>query len=209
MPTKKHLSEITGTLSKTTKMPGKSFGLSALDCITGSKLRKVKGSVCEKCYAMKGTYTFPVVKKAHKDRLAKLSDPKWISSIAGQIDSEHFRWHDSGDLQSFDHLINIVAVCFLTPNTKHFLPTKEYGLIRKMNKQGGTILTNIVIRPSSPMIDQGPMKEFTHTSTVHDRTAGFGFICPVAENKSIKSCDEAKCRACWDPSIPNISFRRH
>jgi len=45
---------IGGDLSATTKMPCKSFNLPAWECKTGSKLAKIKGSVCFNCYAMKG-----------------------------------------------------------------------------------------------------------------------------------------------------------
>ena len=42
-------------------MPGKSISLSAEKCITGSKLAKIKDTVCEDCYALKGAYRYPVV----------------------------------------------------------------------------------------------------------------------------------------------------
>ena len=56
-------------LGKTSKMRGYSFGLDARNCITGSKLRKVKGSVCAKCYAMKGNFNFPSVRKNKETNL--------------------------------------------------------------------------------------------------------------------------------------------
>ena len=40
---------IGGMLSDTSKMPSYSINLSALDCITGSKLVNVKDSVCYGC----------------------------------------------------------------------------------------------------------------------------------------------------------------
>ena len=45
-------------LSSTSKMPSKSFGFGAQRCLVGSKLRNVKGSTCENCYAMKGAFTW-------------------------------------------------------------------------------------------------------------------------------------------------------
>jgi hypothetical protein len=38
--------EITGSLSKPSKMPGHAYGLPAKECKTGGKLQKVKGSTC-------------------------------------------------------------------------------------------------------------------------------------------------------------------
>ena len=49
--------KITGSLTRTSKMPGLSYSLPAWECKTGSKLRKIKGSVCASCYALKGNYT--------------------------------------------------------------------------------------------------------------------------------------------------------
>ena len=46
--------KLVGGLSKPSKMPGWAYGIPAKECKTGSKLRQVKGSTCEKCYALKG-----------------------------------------------------------------------------------------------------------------------------------------------------------
>ena len=43
---KEKLKEITGSLSKPSKMPGHAYGLPAKECKTGGKLQKVKGSTC-------------------------------------------------------------------------------------------------------------------------------------------------------------------
>ena len=52
-------------MTRTKKMPGLSYSLPAWECITGAKLRKVKGSVCAGCYALKGNYTrYPAIKAA-------------------------------------------------------------------------------------------------------------------------------------------------
>ena len=53
----KEAKKITGSLTRTSKMPGLSYSLPAWECKTGSKLRKIKGSVCASCYALKGNYT--------------------------------------------------------------------------------------------------------------------------------------------------------
>ena len=62
--------DITGSLSKPSKMPGHAYGLPAQECKTGSKLAKVKGSTCSSCYALKGCYVFKVVKAAQYKRQA-------------------------------------------------------------------------------------------------------------------------------------------
>ncbi len=111
--------EILGSyLSCTSKMPCYSFNLSALDCIKGSKLVNVKGSVCYGCYALNGNYkryNLPL-KLQHKTKNINKND--WCKALAYLInnqdnkkDKNFFRWHDSGDLQSVDHLKKIIEVC--------------------------------------------------------------------------------------------------
>ena len=53
---KKEAREITGGLSKPSKMPGPAHNLPAVACKTGAKLVKIPGSVCAGCYALKGRY---------------------------------------------------------------------------------------------------------------------------------------------------------
>ena len=61
----KEAKKITDSFTKTTKMPGLSYSLPAWECKTGSRLRKITGSVCASCYALKGNYTrYTEIKKA-------------------------------------------------------------------------------------------------------------------------------------------------
>ena len=69
---------ITHTLSKPSKMPGFAIGIPAKECKTGAKLRKIKGSVCYGCYALKGCYVFPDVQAAQYKRLAAITNPLWV-----------------------------------------------------------------------------------------------------------------------------------
>ena len=56
----KDLQNEIGTLSNTSKMPAYSFGISAFKCKVGSRLAKIKGTTCYKCYALTGFYRMPV-----------------------------------------------------------------------------------------------------------------------------------------------------
>ena len=108
----KEAKQITGGLSKPSKMPGPAFNLPAAACLTGAKLVKVTGSTCAGCYALKGRYRFGNVQKALKRRLAALQDPRWVSGMIALIKGRPvFRWHDSGDIQSAQHLKNIFEIC--------------------------------------------------------------------------------------------------
>ena len=111
-----------GGLSAPSKMPCFSFSIPAIYCNTGMKLRNVKNSICSKCYALKGRYVFGVVKAAMQRRFDKLTDSNWVNAmtiaIRGNESSGHFRWHDSGDIQSLQHLINIVQIAKNLPDIK-------------------------------------------------------------------------------------------
>ena len=123
---KKEANKITGGLSKPSKMPGPAYNLPARACITGAKLQAVPGSVCSGCYALKGRYNFRNVRLALARRLESLPHPRWVEAMTVLIKGEPvFRWHDSGDLQSTWHLKRIFEVCKATPETSHWLPTRE------------------------------------------------------------------------------------
>lgn len=204
--------EITGGLSRTSKLECGSFSLSAFDCVTGSKLAKVKDSVCNKCYARRNTYLYPSVKTAQARRIKKLNSPSWAEAMVKLIriqalenDTNLFRWFDSGDLQK-GMLAKIVEVCKLTPEIKHWLPTHEASMIIKdKEKLGGKLPANLIIRLSASMIDGNPPKSWEYSSTVHKKTEPIGFLCK-AKDQGGKCLD---CTACWDKDIKNISYMQH
>ena len=197
---KKDARKITGGLSAPNKMPGPSINLPAWNCITGLKLQAVKGSVCAGCYAMKGRYRFPNVRKAMDRRLTALQDPRWVDAMVTLVKGQPwFRWHDSGDIQSPEHLKNIFEVCNRTPETRHWMPTREVKFLKLMDPD--VVPKNLIIRISSHMIDQGPVKHWPWTSTV----VTSGKTCPAAEQGN--KCKE--CRACWDRSVKNVAYGKH
>ena len=198
---KKELEKIVGGLSKPSKMPGPAYNIPAAACITGSKLVNVKGSVCEGCYALKGRYRFPNVKEALNRRLKALQHPGWVDAMIQLIKPhKEFRWHDSGDLQSLDHLKNIFKVCEGTPGTSHWIPTREAQILKQVKPED--VPKNLIIRFSSHMINQGPVSFWPWTSTV--KTDG-QHSCPADQQNN--ECRD--CRACWNRDIKNISYGKH
>ena len=194
--------EITGSLSKPSKMPGWSYGLPAKECKTGGKLQKVPGSTCYDCYALKGCYVFKVVQDAQYYRLKAIKNRLWVQAMAMQINnkrSKEFRWHDSGDIQDLKHLAKIFKVCKLTPSVDHWLPTRE-AWVKKFIPAAPD---NLNIRFSMPMIDQEAAGGWDNTSpVVTDKTKA---NCPAPQQgNECKSC-----RACWDKSIKNIAYLAH
>ena len=199
---KKEAKEITGGLTYTTKMPGPSYNTPASRCITGAKLRNVKNSVCSSCYALKGNYKrFPKVEEALERRFQSLGHVSWVTAMATLIKGhKFFRWHDAGDLQSMQHLENIFEVCRLTPDTRHWMPTREARFLSLMDPD--IVPSNLIIRMSSHMIDQKPVKFWPWTSTV---TSGHDASCPAP--KQGNTC--GSCRACWSRDVKTVSYGKH
>ena len=192
--------KIVGGLSRPSKMPGWAYGLPAKECKTGSKLREVKDSVCEGCYALKGCYVFEVVQAAQYRRLKSVKNPGWVSAMVHLINSKKskfFRWHDSGDVQDLEHLKKIFEVCELTPGVKHWMPTREAWT----KAHAAQAPRNLVIRFCMPMINQKAGGSWPNTSTVVTE----GATCPAP--KQGNACGD--CRACWDPRVKNIAYGKH
>ncbi len=210
----KTLDAYIGGLSDPSKMPGYAFSLPAKECRTGSTLRDVAGSVCHGCYAMKGRYVFPIVVAAMYRRLGLLAQPLWSEVIAELINRrasrhQHFRWHDSGDLQSVDHLRQICRAAELSPTVAHWLPTREYRTVREYLDQGGSIPANLNVRMSAHMLG-GVIPRFPRlpvtVSTVTKGAAPKGaHSCPAPSQGNV--C--GSCRACWDRSVPIVNYHYH
>jgi len=193
-----------------TKMPGTTYAVDAFACITGSKLAKVKGSICSRCYSIKLQKLRPSVDQGYKKNLFKWqvsNTSNWVDAMVFQIlrakVKEH-RWFDSGDLQSLEMLEAIAEVARQTPGVKHWLPTKEYGIYAKYLKTN-TLPANLVVRVSATMIDGNPSKVFKNTSTVHKNNKAIGFECKARTRGN--AC--GPCRACWDKRIKNVSYPKH
>jgi len=199
---KKEAKEITGGLSAPGKMPEGSYNLPAVACQTGAKLRKIPGTPCWGCYAFKGRYNFPNVKDALTRRLESLGHRDWVQAMAVLIKGKKFfRWHDSGDIQSVQHLINIFEVCKLTPDTQHWLPTQERKFLPLSQD---SIPKNLIIRLSNAKNDTKPGDAWTHWSTVVTKPRA-GHVCPAPEQGN--EC--GSCRACWSKDVKEVQYRIH
>ena len=195
---KKEANQITGGLSAPGKMPEGSYNLPAGACQTGAKLREVPGTPCYKCYAFKGRYNFPNVKDALARRLKSLDHPQWVEAMTVLVKKKkHFRWHDSGDIQSVQHLIKIFEVCTNTPGTMHWLPTQE----RRYLPINWRHPKNLVIRLSNAKNNSKPGNAWSHWSTVVDT----GGDCPAS--KQGNQC--GSCRRCWNPEVKHVTYPKH
>jgi len=210
----KDANEITGGLSSPSKMPGRAYNLPARECKVGSALRRVKKSVCSGCYALKNRYMFPKVQQALYKRFKSIEDDRWVPAMAFLINKQcskvpYFRWHDSGDIQSVAHLQKIVDVCTLTPTVNHWLPTREYKLVKQFLDGGGVLPENLNVRLSAQMIDMGLPVAVPGCSAsvvlIDMQLFPEAHKCPAAHQDN--SCGD--CRDCWDDSVALVAYPYH
>ena len=208
----KQLEKKIGTLSNPSKMPSYAWGISAKKCKTGSKLAKIKGTICYECYALNGHYLYPVVAKAHKIRLNAIYKSEWVEYMAELLTQKYkrldksrlfHRWFDSGDIQSHEHLMKIFKVCELTPHIKYWLATREYKIIARIKEED--VPKNLVLRVSGIKIDGQPPKFWKWTSTVHKNKKPIGRECPAYKQGG--EC--GSCRACWNHKVKQVSYKEH
>lgn len=222
---------IAGALGHPSKMPGYSYGISAQLCHTGSKLRKVPGSVCSGCYAMTDWYrSWRPLLAGHARRFAGLTHPRWIDAMVRMISSactdedNYFRWHDSGDLQGIWHLANIAEVCARTPSVHHWLPTREYEYVAGYLATGKKLPDNLTVRLSAHMIDADPVipdplqkligeLPVSTVSTVSFYKSGVQIVegkgsieCRAVEARDNKC---GTCRACWNRDVRSVNYPQH
>lgn len=203
-----------GGLSRTSKMPCRSYSLPTAACVTGAKMAKVAGSICSGCYANKGNYVkyAASIQPAQYRRLDSLQRVDWVALMVAAIGTDqYFRWHDSGDLQNVEHLEKIAAVARATPHCRHWLPTREYGMVAAFIANGGEIPDNLVVRLSAMFVDQ-PVKVPASlqgaagiaVSHVHSKSEPHGNACHApAQNGECRDC-----RACWQRH-GSISYHQH
>lgn len=209
--TMKAAEAIAGPLGEPSKMPGYAYGLSAEKCITGSKLQKIHGSTCHKCYALKGHYVHKSVKMAHARRLAGIEHPRWVEAMVFMIrkrNAKWFRWHDSGDLQSLPHLMRIVQIAQRCASTRFWLPTREHAIVARYISMGGVVPKNLTIRMSATLVDAEPNDSFgLPTSTVVREAPLLGKRATCRAHDRDNKC--GNCRMCWDPEVKNVSYPLH
>ena len=205
--TKSQATKITGGLSKSSKV-GWTYSLPNTTC--GSNLRDVPGTICSKCYASRGRFVFPNVKKANWRRYLRVLDAtaeKWVEAMATLIEPHPwFRWHSSGDILDSAHAALIAAVAARTPFTAHWLPTMMHRIARETQWPD-----NMTVRLSAPLIDNPITDARMSTSCVFtgkELIPPDMYPCPATWLNDVHSCEQAGCRRCWDPGA-GIAYKLH
>jgi hypothetical protein len=96
------------------------------------------GGICRHvCYALNGTYRWPVVRARHQANLALVLDdlPGWEHAMTGELGAVKFRgaWiriHDAGDFFSDDYLQAWLRICLARPEVNFYCYTKEVARFR-------------------------------------------------------------------------------
>ena len=207
-----------GGLSNPSKMPCFGYSIPAKYCNVGSRLVNVIGSVCHDCYALKNFYNMPNVMDALELRyqiimlaLSNLIARKtWIDSMAYLMNNRKhnlFRWHDAGDIQSVDHLRMIVEVVELTPQIKHWLPTKESKMVEEYFNLYGAIPENLCLRLSGNMVDKGAPTKLANRLGVQTSS-----VTTKGDQSCVAYKQDGECRdcvSCWDTNNMNTSYPLH
>lgn len=224
--------ERVGGLSNPSKMPTLSWSTPAKACKLGAKLARMPGTTCHGCYALKGFYRMKATAEATERRLLILEqalDDEWsyqefmaawdtifahrLKGRSKRDDGRYWRWHDSGDLQSVDHLILLNNIARRNPEVQFWLPTREEGMVREFLGRGLNFEPNLMVRVSVPRVDRKPTKgpaawdDYTYSGVHTSQSAleAMGMDECQAPKQEGKCLD---CRACWH-SPRSISYAKH
>jgi hypothetical protein len=196
-------------LSKNSKMPSWTIAIPAREaCPRGDKLAKIVGTICYGCYAAKSLDALPSAITAKHRRWdtikLALENPnvreQWVQAMVISLEGEqYFRWHSSGDLFSDEYAMLVREVIERTPNTMHWIPTREAKYSKLFNQ------VNCAFRVSDDMVGQETNKYKGLTSGVHVGKLNRGQQCSAYETDG--KCND--CRACWDKKVTHISYKLH
>jgi hypothetical protein len=202
---------MTVKLSKTSKLDGvKSWSLQAVKTCPGSIDTATGGLVpaCQGCYAIGGNYLFPNVVAPREFNQKDWKRDAWVSDMVDALRNDrYFRWFDSGDMYDVRLAQKMLQVMTLTPDVKHWLPTRMH----KFPKFAGVLaamqaLPNVMVRASSDSVT-GDYTPGVHGSTIVpslDAPDGVT-VCHAATNEG--KC--GPCRACYSKDVAVIGYVAH
>ena len=205
--------QVHGGLTQTTKMPCQSYSLPTIACVTGFKMREIAGSICSDCYADKGNYRkySNNIEPAQHARLESINDELWVDAMVVSIGADkYFRWHDSGDIQSIEHLEKIAEVARATPGCMHWLPTREYGIVSAFTAQYD-VPDNLIIRLSAMFTDKAVVVPKTLQGVKGVAVSNVHSVKPIgtACNAPKQNGECRSCRACWSRKVAAVSYSIH
>ena len=198
-------------LSKTSKLDNvRSWSLQAVETCPGSIDPATGGLVpaCQGCYAIGGNYRFDNVKKPRIFNRQDWKRDGWVSDMVDALRNDrYFRWFDSGDVYDARLAEKMLQVMLLTPDVKHWLPTRMHKFPKFQPVLAAMqALPNVMVRASSDSVT-GEYTAGLHGSTIVpslDAPAGVT-ICHAATNEG--KC--GPCRACYSKDVAVIGYVAH
>ena len=195
-------------ISKTSKMPCKSWSLEAIATCPASKGEDGElVDACKGCYATTGFYLMPDAINLREHNKEDWKREEWVSEMVYELRKQtYFRWFDSGDVAWLKLAKKIYQVCEQTPHVRHWIPTRMYkfpkfkAILDKLNE-----LPNVRVRFSSDSIEGSFTKEHASTIIPYADSPIEAFICE-AYSRGGKCGD---CRACWHKDVPMIAYVAH
>lgn len=176
------------------------------------------GSVCGKCYALKGRFTTAGSRRAQARRLRAFErEPAtWAEAFKTVLreKAKHvgparrcMRWFDSGDVQSVEMAKAILEVVVGTGEVRHWVSTREPAMwVRALKELGWREFPpNVVVRVAATMIGQARELVLPEGFASCSVGANVGHKCPAIQQGH--QCRE--CRACWDRGVRNVDYELH
>jgi len=179
----------------TTRHTGKMEGMQSISTSCKSnphcaEYAKIKGSVCEKCYAQRFTSMWKGLNE-HLEKNAELLTKKIIAmKDLPTINACYFRFEAFGDLHNTTQLINYFNICKKNPDVNFALWTKNPGIVKEVADQKPKnlqiILSSLML---NTQIDISNMSYIDKVFTVYDKK--------TIEKDNIKiNCGAKSCLTC-------------
>lgn len=186
------------------------------------------GTICEHCYADKGSYTqYPSVKIAQRQRFNWVREclktvegtDSFVQTMVTAIrraNNPYFRVHDSGDLFSPAYTWAWVRIVQSLPEVRFWFPTRSWRPLTMPKLSATTKVAwelalmalaaegNVTVRPSA-LFFNAPAPRIPGLAAGSTAANDGSFSCPAS--KQDNECRD--CRACWDSPELAISYRAH
>ena len=198
-------------ISVTSKLDGvRSWSLQARETCPGSIGADGElVAACAGCYAVGGNYRYPNVREPRIENREDWKRPEWVADMVASLRNDRFfRWFDSGDMYALALAEKILDVMTLTPDVRHWLPTRMHkfpkfaSVLERMQA-----LPNVMVRPSSDSVI-GEYIPGLHGSTIVpsiDQVPAGATLCHAANNAG--KC--GACRACYSKDVAVVAYVAH
>ena len=109
------------------------FGIPAYKSGSGEITCPMAGSCIKFCYAKKGAFTWPNVKRAYNNRYELSKTDKFVPKINADIvikEPEYVRIHDSGDFYSAEYLDKWRSIAIHNPHVRFYAYTNCIRMVK-------------------------------------------------------------------------------